>query len=358
MSKKRLLGTLLSVIITVYILFGFYLYTFQNKFLYPADKTAFDICPELEKSEKISAGLFRGYFTKRSEDKVIVYYHGNGGRACDRSFMDSFFGELGYSTLFVEYPGYAEIGVLTSMENILDEVLLVNEFINNKKFKDIVVVSESVGTGPSAYHARLPGSNISKLILITPYNDMAGVAFRSFPLYPMSILVKDNFTPGIWLRSSTVPITVILAENDEVIGMKEGKKLFKNIVSENKQVRTIKEAGHNSIYQKPDLYLILKESTLSGQNEQINYSPQAGSAPLNVNFYLSRTDGDDDGVYYTIVFGDGEAGGFPRNSISTISHTYKSSGTYKAVVTRRTECSSWECLGESKEIKTLDITVR
>jgi hypothetical protein len=260
MSIKKLLSSLLSILITVYLLFGIYLYIFQGKFIYPADKTAFDICPELEKSEKISTGIFRGYFTKRSEDKIVVYYHGNGGRACDRSFMDSFFGEMEYSTLLIEYPGYSEIGTVTSMKNILDEVSLVNKFISNQKFKDIVVVSESVGTGPAAYHAYLENSHISKLVMITPYNSMAGVAFHSFPIYPMNILLKDNFTPGIWLRSSVVPMTIILAENDEIIGTKEGKKLFEKILSVNKKMYIIKDVGHNSIYQKPELYSILKQS--------------------------------------------------------------------------------------------------
>ncbi len=260
---KKILISLLSIVLVFYTLFGFFLYLSQNKLLYPADTKAFSICSELEKSLKIDTDGFRGYFTKRSTDKIIIYYHGNGGRARDRSYMDTFFGNLGYSTLFVEYPGYAETGTIISMDNILKEVTNVKNYINNQKFKEIVIISESIGTGPAAYHVSLKDSNVNKLIMITPYRNMANVAFHKFPIYPMKLLIKDNFTPDEWLESSTIPMTIILAEKDEIIGMEEGKKLFYGILSPNKKMFTVKDAGHNSIYEKADLFNFLTEALLN-----------------------------------------------------------------------------------------------
>lgn len=254
---KRKLFILISVLIFLWLSFGLLLYISQNKILYPADITAFSICPDLEKSEKISTDGFRGYLTKRSLDKIIIYYHGNGGRACDRAFMDTFFGSLGYSTLLVEYPGYAEIDKATTMKGILDEVRSIKDYIATLKFKEIVIVSESVGTGPAAYHVNLENSNVSKLILITPYSNIADVAFHRFPVYPMRFLIKDNFRPDKWLLSSTIPISIILAENDEIIGVGLGRKLFETILSSKKEMYIVKDAGHNSIYSKEDLFLIL-----------------------------------------------------------------------------------------------------
>lgn len=99
----------------------------------------------------------------------------------------------------------------------------------------------------------------------------------------------------------------------------------------------------------------------SWQNSQSAFSvaPQSGMAPLQVNFSIPTIEGADyDGVYYTVVFGDGEAGGFPRTSPFVISHTYASPGVYTATITKRTQCSSWECLGESTEIGSASVTVK
>lgn len=85
----------------------------------------------------------------------------------------------------------------------------------------------------------------------------------------------------------------------------------------------------------------------------------SGEAPLEVVFTVNADDStSESGVYYTIVFGDEHAGGFSHTTNPSTTHTYELAGEYKAVVTRRTQCSSWECLGESKEIATIDITVQ
>lgn len=246
MLRKKVFIPLYAFIL-FYVLFGFLLFIFQNSFFYPADKTAFNNCPKFEKSEKIIQGDFRAYFTKRSLEKIVVYYHGNGGRACDRYYMESYFKPLGYSVLFVEYPGYAENSG-TSMDKILNEVSLIDTFLKKQPFKEIVVVGESVGTGPAAYQVSLSENNINKLILITPYNNMASVAAFHYLWYPMKLLVRNNFTPDEWLKNVTTPTVLILAASDEVVGLEQGKKLSDSIRSENKKVYIIKGAGHNSIY--------------------------------------------------------------------------------------------------------------
>lgn len=258
MIKERI-GVLFYILFILYVLAGLLLYIFQNKLLFPADKTPLANCPMLEKSEKIDTDKFRGYFTKRSTDKIIIFYHGNGGRACDRSDMDTIFAQFGYSTLLVEYPGYAEEGRTTSMKNILKEVVSVNEFVVSHRFKKVIVVAESVGTGPAAYHAFIPNNTVDKLILITPYDNMASVASSHYPMYPMKLLLTNNFTPDEWLSTSRLPIILILAENDEVIGRKQGEKLFHKITTPGRLMYVVKNAGHNTIYGMPEFNDFLSE---------------------------------------------------------------------------------------------------
>ena len=255
---KKILLILLSIFFFLYLGFGSLLFISQNSFFYPADKTAFDACPAFEKAEKIKSGDFRAYFLKRSSEKVVVYYHGNGGRACDRAYMETYFEPREYSVLYVEYPGYAE-NAETSMEKILDEVSLVNDFLTKQAFKEVIVVGESVGSGPAAYQVSLFEKSINKLILITPYNNMASVAAFHYPLYPMSILVRNNFRPDLWIKNTTVPVVLILAENDEVVGFKQGEKLSDDISSNNKKVYVVKGAGHNSIYGMQEFASIFSE---------------------------------------------------------------------------------------------------
>lgn len=173
--------------------------------------------------------------------------------------METYFESLGYSVLYVEYPGYAENGD-TTMGKILHEVTLVDGFLKKQSFKEVVVIGESVGTGPASYQTSLPKNTINKLILITPYNNMASVAAFHYPWYPMKLLVRNNFTPDIWLKKVSIPVTFILAEKDEVVGIKQGEKLTDVVSLENKKVYIVKGAGHNSIYSMQEFSSIFSEA--------------------------------------------------------------------------------------------------
>ena len=249
---KRVL--LLSLL--VYFGLGIVLFVFQAKYVYYPDKTDFQDCSSFKNADQISFGTSRGYLTKRSQEKIIVFYHGNAGRACDRDYLDSSFAEHNYSTFFVEYSGYGEKGNNPSMPKLLKNVDGTIDFLKTQNFKDIVVVGESVGVGPATYHASRSG--INKLILITAYNSLASVASSHYPVYPMRLLLLNNFTPDIWLAHYKGEVSIILAENDEVIPNRLGRKLYENIPSDLKKIYIVKNAGHNTIYEKEEFYASLK----------------------------------------------------------------------------------------------------
>ena len=90
----------------------------------------------------------------------------------------------------------------------------------------------------------------------------------------------------------------------------------------------------------------------------LSVSPASGAAPLLVTFALSATDStESNGIYYTIEFGDGQAGSFTRTANPSLMHTYASVGTYTVRVIRRTGCSSWECSGVTTTVATVTVTV-
>lgn len=255
----RIFAWLSGVVVVLYVVLGVFLYSSQDSLLFFPDKTDFSVCKELGQATVVTDKGFRAYYTKRSLDKVIVFYHGNAGRACDRSSLEQFFGERGYSTLLVEYPGYSENDAVITKDEILEDILRVDEFINHEKYASVVVVSESLGTGPAAYHvmtrsqARLPVAGV----FITPYSSLSEVAKMHFPLYPMRLLVKNNFTPDEWLKKSVAPATFIIAEDDEVVGVEQGLNLYEVSTSQEKQKYVIKGAMHNTIYQYKEFTDIL-----------------------------------------------------------------------------------------------------
>lgn len=255
----RFLKSSLIIFISIYVFIGCILYLKQAYFIFPASKIPFTDCDHFSNATKI-INPFRAYLTNRSK-KLIVYYHGNAGRACDRYYMDKFFAKSNLSTLFVEYPGYAQKGTPSSSE-ILATVESVNNYLKDKDFDQIIVIGESVGTGPASYHAYIANNKIKKLILITPFSSLADVVRWHYPIYPISILLKHDFTPDVWLSNTSTNITLILAQQDEVVGYQNGLKLFNTIKKGAAQEFEIANAGHNTIFNYPELYTILNEVLL------------------------------------------------------------------------------------------------
>ncbi len=90
----------------------------------------------------------------------------------------------------------------------------------------------------------------------------------------------------------------------------------------------------------------------------VQATPTSGTAPLSVTFSVINSRGTaDNGIAYTITFGDGQSGSFSRSAPFTLSHTYSSGGTYAAALTERTLCSTWECIGSVTTIGSVQITV-
>jgi hypothetical protein len=107
------------------------------------------------------------------------------------------------------------------------------------------------------------------------------------------------------------------------------------------------------------LTFIVTAATDKPVSQAINASVTSGHSPLSVAFTLSATDSTAaSGVYYTITFGDGGAGGFPREAAPSLTHVYNKPGIYTASVTRNTQCSSWECLGPSTTVGTVKVVVQ
>ncbi len=247
--------------VLVYVGLGAVLFMFQKHYLFMPDHTDFLQCDELEGAERVTYGTTRAYLTARSPERIVVLYHGNAGRACDRSFMEPTFAGDSYSTLFVEYTGYAETGRDPGMRAILANVADTIRFLEVRGYREVMVVGESVGTGPAAYHAR--AAPVSGLVLMAAYTELASVARAHLPVYPVRLLLRHNFTPDLWLAEYRGPVSIIVAEHDEIVPPELGRELYERIPSSEKQFHIVPNARHNTMYELPEFYSTLSASLSS-----------------------------------------------------------------------------------------------
>lgn len=235
---------LLRIVLLSYVLFGAVLYLRQDALLYFPDQTPFADCEELSAAQRLDMNGTRGYFFQNgTSTKLAVLYHGNAGRACDRAFYQTALTHAGYSWLMVEYRGYAGAGEKPSTKGILEDTRRVTAWVNEKKFSHIAVIGESIGAGPASYHAYIGGTD--KLVLITPFEKLGAVAGDYYPIYPIALLLRDDFDNSAWARSAQ-HVFIVYGAKDTIIPAKHAIGLFDALPQENKQLLEI-NSDHNDV---------------------------------------------------------------------------------------------------------------
>lgn len=248
MYSKSILKRVLVIVLIIYILFGLFLFFSQKSLLYFPTNQDFNDCVGFESYEKLMYNETRFYYKEGTKkDNVVVYYHGNAGSTCDRSAFKSIFEQANTSLIFVEYAGYSNDNRNNpSRDLILQDVENIYSYVEEKNFQEVSVYGQSIGSGAASYHAYL--GNVDYLILVTPFSNLEDVIEYKYPIYPVSILFKENYNNGNWLKSYNNSLLIIHGSDDEVIPHKFSQELFEEVSTIDKNYILIENRGHNDIW--------------------------------------------------------------------------------------------------------------
>lgn len=243
---EKILKIILKVFLLVYISIGLFLFIYQKSFIYYPDNQDFDSCSNFEDSQKLNINGTRVYYQKNS-DKLVIFYHGNAGSACNRLYQKKLFQKLNLSYIFVEYGGYSNDSQKPSKELLTKDVANVSQFAADKKFSKIIVMGESLGTALATYHSSI--TSVDKLLLISPFFSIKDLVKNTFKIYPMSLILTENYDNALWIKNTKAKnIQIIHGTNDTTIPIEQARKLFQEINIDNKKIIEIDQADHNDIY--------------------------------------------------------------------------------------------------------------
>jgi len=234
----------LRVALLTYVLYGLILYVGQDSMLYFPEQQPFAECDDLSPAERITMNGTRGYFFQNgSSTKLAVLYHGNAGRACDRAYYQSALTHAGYSWLMVEYTGYAGDGHKPTSQSVLEDVSRTVAWTKDQNFSHIAVLGESIGAGAASYHAFI--GEVDQLILLTPFARLSDVAQDYYPVYPIGLLMRDDFDNAAWAAAAG-DVFIIYGTTDTIIPNKHAIALF-NALPEGRKRSLAINGDHNDV---------------------------------------------------------------------------------------------------------------
>lgn len=193
----------------------------------------------------------------RGEKTLILGFAGNAWNSEDAlTFLHQLYPEA-YVAGF-HYRGYRPSTGRPSAEALLGDAPLVHDLAVERVDPDrTVAVGFSIGTGVAADLARR--RRIDGLLLVTPFDSLKAVASDLYPMLPVGMLFSHEMNSAAALKANDVPVAIVAAERDSIIPPKRTEALRQSIANLRFD-RTIRGAGHNDIYHRPDFHAAMHQA--------------------------------------------------------------------------------------------------
>lgn len=211
-------------------------YENERFFVQSADGESIEVLTNLKKDE--------------NPKNVAIIFHGNGETIDTGNFLP-FFRKQGIPAFTFDYRGYGRSSGWPSEEGLYldaEAVWLEVQKRTGLAPKDLIILGNSIGTGPGSYLAKKLSPKA--LILIAAYSDFPSL-IAGMPLYaPFRFILRYQLPVSNYLN--TLKHTcVILAhgKRDSVIPFKHLENIKSQVgVMGNLNILVSEEAGHNDIF--------------------------------------------------------------------------------------------------------------
>ncbi|MEA1923651.1 MAG: alpha/beta hydrolase [Pseudomonadota bacterium] len=174
---------------------------------------------------------------------AIIYF---GGNAEDVALNIAGFTHLlpTYAIYLINYRGYGGSTGKPTESALCDDAVTIFDALADKH-RDISVIGRSLGSGVAVHLASL--RPVKKLVLVTPFASLIGVAKAHLPFLPVSTLLKERYNSAAKTSEIKAQVLMIIAENDEIIPRKQSDMLLEAFAEKPCEVVIIPGAGHNTL---------------------------------------------------------------------------------------------------------------
>jgi pimeloyl-ACP methyl ester carboxylesterase len=113
------------------------------------------------------------------------------------------------------------------------------------KHPQVTLVGRSLGSGIATRLASMKA--VERLVLVTPYDSMAGAASHHFPWLPVRLLLRDRYDSASYAPQVNAPTTILAAARDEVIPLSSSEALYRRFRPGVATYHVVPGVGHNDI---------------------------------------------------------------------------------------------------------------
>lgn len=236
------IALIVLVVVAIYLIASVFLYAYQRKLIYfPVGIDPAFGADEITIDNR--GTLLHGWVLNPGKARALIYFGGNSELITHRDeFFQDVFEE--HSVYLVNYRGYGRSQGAPSEVGLFADALAIYDRIS-AQHQAISAYGRSLGSGVAAYLAA--NRRLDKLILLTPYDSIANVARRLYPIFPVRLLIKDCFDSAALAESIDIPVFIAAAEMDREIRLEHTITLRSRLTRARLTYVMIEGAAHNDI---------------------------------------------------------------------------------------------------------------
>jgi pimeloyl-ACP methyl ester carboxylesterase len=178
---------------------------------------------------------------------AIVYFGGNAELVSAN--LPGFEAAFPRHALYLlHYRGYDGSEGRPTEANLYQDALDLFDYAR-RHHRNVIVVGRSLGSGLAVRVASARPA--ARLVLVTPYDSIVGIAAEQYPFFPVSLLLEDKYESFRYAPMVRAPTHIIMADADQVIPRKSTEQLFRRFRPGVAKMTIIPGANHNDVTADP-----------------------------------------------------------------------------------------------------------
>ena len=268
---KKIINTLIFVLILGYIGFCATVYIYPEGFFYNPTNThsnlenikKYDIkVSEVEYKSADDTDLYGWYVAPKNKNKIIVFMHGNSYNVEKFFFKMVPLIKAGYGVFMPEYRGFGGTKGRITQAGLEQDALAAVQYLHNKgwKNKDIIVYGMSLGSHMAVntvYNLQGEGK-FAALVLEVPFDSLLNVTKTIVPVpLPFDLIVRDKYDNTQMIQNIKSPILIMGGSKDTLVPVQLAMNLYR-LAPQPKNLMVFEGAEHGNLHKFGNAEEIIK----------------------------------------------------------------------------------------------------
>jgi uncharacterized protein len=176
---------------------------------------------------------------------VFLYFHGNGGSLRLRVERFRALTADGNGLVALSYRGYGGSSGRPTETGLIADAAAAYAFAI-ARYSAVRIVSWGESLGSALAIALAAEKPVGKVVLEAPFTSAVDVGAQHYWFVPVWRFMKDQFRSDLHASKLTAPVLVVHGENDDVVPITLGRRLY-GLIDAPKHFVTVAGARHNDL---------------------------------------------------------------------------------------------------------------